>query len=224
MELLDRFSVLPPRPCIFGCNTLAATTSLDPEVGVTNVASDLVNAVYVPIRNGIDYGVDLFQAVLAPIPVVRIAGDQVNLLWDVLAEPIANSVVFDGINPILNAPLNINTYLNAAYDVGATTVDALIDTGFAELDYVLGGGPFLAQSNVEKSTEFKPAEVGSVPEIVKDSLGGLRNGIETDAKVDGTPAGPLAEVTKTVRDVRKEVRASLSERRAAGCPTPATTE
>jgi hypothetical protein len=207
---------IPDRPPAQGAGpNLASLFGLmdTPEVGVTNAASDLVNAIYYSVINTIGYGVDVLQDVLAPIPLVHIAGDQVELLWDNLVLPISNSVVLGAIDPILNAPLNINTYINAAYNVGATTLNSLIDTGFAELDYFLGG-PFLATANAEKGTEFNTSEVGSVPSLVKDSLNGVRDRIGTEADVDGTQAGPLAEVTKTVRDVRKEVRASLSERRA----------
>ena len=147
---------------------LGRETALDPEVGVQNVASDLVDAVYIPVRNTIDYGVSVFQNVLAPIPVVRIVGDQTELLWDYLVEPISNSVVFDAIDPILNAPLNINTYINAAYDVGATTVNSVINTGFAEANYFLGGLPFAASA--QQSQVNKTAEVSTVPSIVKHSL------------------------------------------------------
>ena len=45
-------------------------------------------------ETGSDDGVDVLQAALAPIPLVSIVGDQVNLLYDVLVEPIADSVVF----------------------------------------------------------------------------------------------------------------------------------
>jgi hypothetical protein len=213
---------LPPLPGIFTTPEQATMLAGAPEVGVTNVASDLVNAVYVPIRNGIDYGVNVFQAVLAPIPVVRIAGDQVNLLWDTLVRPIADSAVDDLINPVLNAPLNINSYINGAIAVGSTTVNSLIATGFAEVDYFLGG-PFLSEANTVNSTEFKMSEVSTVPSIVKTPfapLDSLRTRINSGADVDEPEAtGPLTEVTKTVRNVRNEIRANFNaatERRTEG--------
>ena len=210
---------LPPLPGIFTTPEQATMLAGAPEVGVTNVASDLVDAVYVPIRNGIDYGVAVLQDVLAPIPVVRIAGDQVELLWNTLVEPIADSVVFGAVDPILNAPLNINSYINGAIAVGSTTVNSLIATGFAEVDYFLNV-PFLSEANTEtKSTEFKASEVNTVPSIVKTPfapLNSLRDQVDT---VGENAAGPLTEVTKTVRNVRKEIRANFSaatERRTEG--------
>jgi hypothetical protein len=93
---------------------IAATSAeaLAAEVGVQNVASDLVNAIYTPVSNSITYGVDMLQAVLAPIPLVNIVGDQASILWNSLADPIADSVVYQLINPVLNQPLNINSYIN----------------------------------------------------------------------------------------------------------------
>ena len=213
-EIRYGFGFLPPLPFgppqipylpWFGLLTQTAPTSaaaLAPEVGVQNVASDLVDAVYVPVRNTIDYGVSVFQDVLAPIPVVRIVGDQVELLWDNLVQPISNSVVFGAIDPILNAPLNINSYINGVYNVGAATVNSLINTGFAEANYFLGGLPFAAST--QESQLNRTAEVSSVPSTVKHSLA-------PQNKVDETP-GPLADVAKTVRNVRTEIRTSFTER------------
>ncbi len=96
----------------------------------------------------------MFQSVLAPIPFANIAGDQASILWNILADPIADSVVYDLIDPVLNQPLNINSYLNGAYDVGATTVNALINTGFAEVELLLG------QPSLRSEYAGEPAATG----------------------------------------------------------------
>jgi hypothetical protein len=183
-----------------------------PEVGVTNAASDLVNAVYIPVRNTIDSGVNVLQGALAPIPLVSIAGDQVNLVWDNLVLRVADSVVGDLINPVLNAPLNINSYINGGIDVGATTVDALFDTGIAEVNYVLGF-PLLAPVSAQAGELNRTSEVSQVPPIVKNSLGGIQSGsdpVKSGAAVEENAKGPLAEVADTVRSVRKEIRANVN--------------
>jgi hypothetical protein len=160
------------------------------------------------VRNTIDYGVSLFQDVLAPIPVVRIAGDQVELLWDNLVLPISDSVVFGAIDPILNAPLNINSYINGAYNVGATTVNSLINTGFAEANYFLGSLPFVA--GTQASQRNRTAEVSSVPPIVKKSLAPLD---PPQTEVDQAPSKPLGDVAETVRNVRNDIRTAFTDRR-----------
>ena len=78
----------------------------------------------------------------------------------------------------------------------------MINTGFAEANYFLGGLPFAAST--QESQLNKTAEVSSVPSIVKHSLA-------PQNKVDETP-GPLAEVAKTVRNVRTEIRSAITER------------
>jgi hypothetical protein len=184
---------------------VAADGLAAPDVGVTNAASDLVDAIYIPVRNTIDYGVNVLQAALAPIPVVRIAGDQVSILWNSLAEPIANSVVFDLIDPVLNQPLNINSYLNGAYDVGATTVNSVIQTGINEVNYFLGV-PFLSQTSAQARELDRTAEVGTVPSIVKTALDGGRNVGDSDTDGDAKAGGPLTEVRETVHNARNVIR------------------
>lgn len=221
-EIRYGFGFLPPLPPGFPIpqipylpwfGVLQAQTAgltadaLAPEVGVQNAASNLVDAIYIPVRNTIDYGVDVVQDVLAPIPLIRIAGDQVSILWNSLAEPVADSVVFDLIDPVLNQPLNINSYINGVYDVGATTVNSLIDTGITELDYFFRV-PFAAGQTTELN---RTAEVSSVPPIVKNSLAPTNSPQGADEK---GPAGPLKEVANTVRNVRNEIRSAVTERRS----------
>ncbi|HKV22077.1 MAG TPA: hypothetical protein VJR50_23850 [Mycobacterium sp.] len=181
--------------------------ALAPDVGVQNAASDLVNAIYTPVSNTITYGVDVLQAALAPIPLLNIAGDQASILWNVLADPIADSFVYDLIDPVLNQPLNINSYLNGAYDVGATTVNALINTGLAEANYFLGV-PLAAASRTDSS---RTAEVSTVPSLVKTSLAdSSTNGVGTAGQA---PSGPSNDLTKTVHNVRNEIRSAFTDRR-----------
>ena len=164
-----------------------------PDVGVTNAASDLVDAIYVPVRDGISYGVDVLQAALAPIPLVSIVGDQVNLLYDVLAEPIADSVVFGLIDPVLNDPLNINSYINGAVNVGTTTVNSLINTGIAEVNYVLGGGwiPFAAST----TTDLTRAPENTGP--INTGLNAVQTDVAAGADISQTAAGGLTKMTET---------------------------
>ena len=160
--------------------------------------------IYYPVRNTIDYGVSVFQDVLAPIPVVRIVGDQTELLWDNLVLPISDSVVLGAIDPILNAPLNINSYINGAYNVGATTVNSLINTGFAEANYFLGGVPFAAST--QESQLNKTAEVSAVPSIVKNALMAARTVGDDETARPRRPTVRQPTVRETVRNVRNEIR------------------
>ncbi|RDH77847.1 hypothetical protein DVS77_13380 [Mycolicibacterium moriokaense] len=181
---------------------LAADAITAPDVAVQNAASNLVDAIYIPVRNGIDYGVDLLQYALAPIPLAHIAGDQVSIVWNSLVEPISNSVVFDLVDPVLNQPLNINSYINGAYDVGATTVNSLIDTGINEINYVLGF-PLIPTAAAQTSQVERTAEVSTVPSAIKNSLAPERGNVH-----------PLREVKTAIDNVRNDVRTGLTDRRA----------
>jgi hypothetical protein len=195
----------------FGLLQTQAASLAAPEVSVQNAASNLVDAIYVPVVNTIDYGVDVLQTALAPIPLVNIAGDQVSILWNSLAQPISNSVVFDLIDPVLNQPLNINSYLNGAYDVGATTVNSLVNTAINEVNYFLGV-PLVASAQ-ERQLD-RTSEVSSVPSIVKNTLTPQTSPKTAVDDADQSRSGPLSEITNTVRNVRNEIRSSFTERRS----------
>lgn len=180
--------------------------ALAPEVGVQNAASNLVDAIYVPVRDTISYGVNVVQDVLAPIPLLNIAGDQASILWYGLGVPIGNSTVFDLIDPVLNQPLNINSYLNGAYDVGATTVNSVINTAINEVNYFLG----IPLATAATSGVNRTAEVSSVPSIVKNSL----TPQNSPQGIEQKPAGPLREVAETVRNVGNDIRSAVTERRS----------
>jgi hypothetical protein len=213
------WSLLPPLPFPpphipylpwFGLlQTQQAASLAAPEVGVQNAASDLVNAIYVPAVNTIDYGVDVLRAALDPIPLVNIVGDQVSILWNGFALPISNSVVFDLIDPVLNQPLNINSYLNGVSDVGATTLNSFIQTGINEVDYFLGI-PLAAGAQAREVD--RTAEVSTVPSLVKNSLAPSNSPKTEVSRVDASPSGPLSDITKTVRSVRNEIRSGFSGR------------
>jgi hypothetical protein len=160
---------LPPRPPLQGPFADVGAA----EVGVANAASDFVDALYIPVRDGIGIGVDALRDALAPIPVVSILGDQVNLLYDTLAVPIANSVVLDLVDPVLNAPLNINSYIDGAFNVGTAVVDAGVDTASAEVDYVFGI-PLSAQA--DRLT--KASNSASAPLPDEAGLAPVRNAVE----------------------------------------------
>jgi hypothetical protein len=111
------------------------------EVVVQNAATDFVNAVYGSVKFWVGYGVDLADYVLGFIPFGYLIGDQINIIYDVLVVPIADSVVFGFIDPVLENPLNLASWVNGAVNVASTSVIALINTGIAEFNYFIG--PFI---------------------------------------------------------------------------------
>ncbi|BBY52041.1 hypothetical protein MARA_55090 [Mycolicibacterium arabiense] len=103
-----------------------------------NAASDGINAAYQWLQGWVNYGVELTQYVLQFIPYGYLIGDQVGIVYYDLVVPIADSVVYDLIDPVVNDPLNIWSYVNGIGAVAATTVASFINLGIAELNYFLG--------------------------------------------------------------------------------------
>lgn len=107
-------------------------------VGPQNAASDFVTSAYQFIQYWVDYGVELAGWVLGWIPGGYLIGDQINIFYDNLVRPVADTVVYNLINPVLNAPLNLGVWVNGIVDVGWSVVAGAINTGIAEANYFLG--------------------------------------------------------------------------------------
>lgn len=103
-----------------------------------NAASDGINAAYQWLQGWVNYGVELTQYVLQFIPYGYLIGDQVGIVYYDLVVPIADSVVYDLIDQVVNDPLNIWSYVNGIGAVAATTVASFINLGIAELNYFFG--------------------------------------------------------------------------------------
>jgi hypothetical protein len=103
-----------------------------------NAASDLIISAWNAVWPWINYGVDLADYVLGFIPFGYLIGDQIQIFWDTLIFPVTNSLVVDLVAPVVNAPLNINSYVNGVIALADTTVTSLINLGISEFNYFLG--------------------------------------------------------------------------------------
>lgn len=103
-----------------------------------NALSDGIVAGYQWLQGWVDYGVELSQYVLQFIPYGYLIGDQVGIVYYNLVRPIADSVVYDLIVPVVNDPLNLFAYLDGLAAVATTSVIALINTGIAEFNNFFG--------------------------------------------------------------------------------------
>jgi hypothetical protein len=165
-----------------------------------NAASDWITAGYQWLQGWVDYGVALSQYVLQFIPYGYLIGDQVGIIYYQLVRPISDSVVYDLINPVVNDPLNIWSYVNGAVAVGQTTIVALINTGIAEFNYFFGWLippipplPFVAEAETEtETTTLKVAEVEAptepvVEERTKDAVADPQADVVATTAPDTTP-------------------------------------
>ncbi|MGV9800324.1 hypothetical protein ACWDTP_19985 [Mycobacterium sp. NPDC003449] len=113
------------------------------DVTTQNAASDFVTSSYQFIQGwvdwGVNYGVDLaYWAGGWGVPFAGLAGAQVDIFYYDLIRPIANTVVYNLINPVLNDPLNLGVWASGIGDVGWAVAAAAWNTVVAEADYFLG--------------------------------------------------------------------------------------
>jgi hypothetical protein len=132
-----------------------------------NAASDAIVNAWNTVLPWIDYGVDLTDYVLGFIPGLYLIGDQVSIVYYSLVRPVANSFVVNLVAPVVNDPLNINTWVNGLATLGTVTVNSLINLGINEFNYFFGWlvppippiGPFAAVDSA--STLGSPIEAMS---------------------------------------------------------------
>jgi len=103
-----------------------------------NAASDVIVNAWNAVLPWVDYGVNLSDYVLGFIPGLNIVGDQISIVYYSLVRPVANSFVVNLVAPVVNAPLNINSYINGLVTLGSVTVTSLINLGINEFNYFLG--------------------------------------------------------------------------------------
>ncbi|MGV0738887.1 hypothetical protein ABQF35_20140 [Mycobacterium syngnathidarum] len=118
----------------------AATTG---EVGVQNAASDWLTSGYQFIQAWVDWGVEYAQDIAYwlggwGVPFAGLIGDQIGIFYFTLIEPIANAVFYDAIVPIVNNPLNLGVWINAAGAVITESIQAGINFGVAEFNDFFG--------------------------------------------------------------------------------------
>lgn len=115
-----------------------ARATVPGDVAVHNAASDFIINAWDAALPWIDYGVGLVDGALGWVPGLAIIGNQVSLVWTYFGEPVADSFVRDLLAPVVNSPLNLDTWANGFGAVASTTVNSLVDTGVAEFNYFFG--------------------------------------------------------------------------------------
>ncbi|WP_123025367.1 hypothetical protein [Mycolicibacterium stellerae] len=213
-----------------------ATAGLTPEVGATNAASDLVDAIYVPVRNGIDYGIDVLRAVLAPIPLANIAGDQVSILNSLINTGINEINYFAGF-PLIPTAAAQTRELDRTTEV--STVPSIVKSQPIESNGLRAG---LIERRTDDATNVGAAAEeagngvvrapgairGAVTKAVSDATNTLRPG-KPDKSVAGV-ANASTSVVKSLADTaRKVVKQAREAAKDAGDavknrPAPAADE
>ena len=129
------------------------------------------------------------------------------------------------IDRVLNN-LNANRDVDGAFKGGAT-LRSLIRNGIADIADLLGV-PLSPPVSPQTGELERTAEINTVPSMVKtlfaqfnSALNSVQGRVAGGADVDEPQGGSLAEVTKTVRNLRNEIRANFNptERRTEGAAT-----
>lgn len=97
------------------------------EVGVQNVASDVIDTVYSFTRYWANYAA-LYLApwALGFIPFGWIATDQINIWYNNFVLPVVDSFVYDFLIPVVNNPLNPVVWIDGIADIAVTAVNGVI--------------------------------------------------------------------------------------------------
>jgi hypothetical protein len=192
------------------------TLAVDPEAAAAtaaspaplNAASDFIVAAWNAALPWIDYGVNLTDYVLGFIPYGYLVGDQISIVYYSLVRPVANTFVVDLVAPVVNAPLNINSYVNGLVALGSVTVTSLINLGINEFNYFFGWlippippiglAAETAAAELTATSLAAPTPAEAMPSLVKHSS--VKGEVPADEAVavaaaavpkdDGTVKGP----------------------------------
>jgi hypothetical protein len=137
-------------------------------------------------------------------------------------ENAGGSLVRALLDRVLNNPLNANGDIDGAFKGGAA-LSSLIRNGIADIGDLLGvalSPPVSPQTGELQRT----SEISTVPSMVKTpfaQFNSVQGRVAGGADVDEPRGGSPTEVTKTVRNLRNEIRANfnVTERRTEGAAT-----
>ncbi|CPZ33034.1 Uncharacterised protein [Mycobacteroides abscessus] len=148
------------------------STPVQPEAAATPgpvVASSLTNGVdqaYQFIQYWVDYGVDLAQWGAGFVPVIGgLVSAQIGIVYDNLVRPIANSFVYNLVDPILNDP-SFSSIVNSFGRFGSDIVNSVINFAWAEARYFLPPLPPLPGLALQTTTDANGAAPTSVHEAL----------------------------------------------------------
>ncbi len=224
----------PPKPAPVpgsGPTTAAAPTLATPNAVVTpqNAASDFVTSAYQYIQSwvdwGVNYGVDIAYWLGGwGVPFAGLIGAQTDIFYYQLIRPISDSVVYNLINPVLNAPLNLGVWANGIVDVGWSVAAAAWNTVVAEANYFLGwvlpplppGLPFAATAqttSLAATTQTLSTTLDGVGERLASAFKGLTEGVSllNVADVKTKPTADVTDTTGVTGELKNPVQTVVSD-------------
>lgn len=133
---------------------------------VANSITNGIDQAYQFIQYWVDYGVDLAQWGAGFVPVIGgLVSAQIGIVYDNLIRPIANSFVYNLVDPIINDP-SFSNIVNSFGRFGGDIVNSVINFAWAEARYFLPPLPPLPGVALQATADA----VGTTPTSVHEAL------------------------------------------------------
>ncbi|WP_078277815.1 hypothetical protein [Mycobacteroides franklinii] len=187
---------------------------------VANSITNGIDQAYQFVQYWVDYGVNLAQWGAGFVPVIGgLVSAQIGIVYDNLVRPIANSFVYNLVDPIINDP-SFSNIVNSFGRFGGDIVNSVINFAWAEVRYLLPPLPPLPGLALQATPNADGTLSASVHEALapftkafKDAEAHFSEALgltKTDAKLTtlektGTAAQTTAESSKdTTKETPKE--------------------
>ncbi|ALR12020.1 hypothetical protein MYCSP_11900 [Mycobacteroides saopaulense] len=165
---------------------------------VANAITNGIDQAYQFIQYWVDYGVDLAQWGAGFIPVIGgLVSAQIGIVYDNLVRPIANSFVYNLVDPIINDP-SFSNIVNSFGRFGSDIVNSVINFAWAEARYFLPPLPPLPGLALQATTDA----AGAVPTSVHDALAPFTKAFQ-DAQAHFTAALGLTKTDQKLATAEK---------------------
>lgn len=185
----------PPAPAASPSGTAAAAAT---GPTVANAITNGIDQAYQFIQYWVDYGVDLAQWGAGFIPVIGgLVSAQIGIVYDNLVRPVANSFVYNLVDPIINDP-SFSSIVNSFGRFGSDIVNSVINFAWAEARYFLPPLPPLPGLALQATTDA----AGAVPTSVHDALAPFTKAFQ-DAQAHFTAALGLTKTDQKLATPEK---------------------
>ncbi|QCH24114.1 hypothetical protein [Mycobacteroides salmoniphilum] len=165
---------------------------------VANSITNGIDQAYQFIQYWVDYGVDLAQWGAGFVPVIGgLVSAQIGIVYDNLIRPIANSFVYNLVDPIINDP-SFSNIVNSFGRFGGDIVNSVINFAWAEARYFLPPLPPLPGVALQATAD----DVGTSPTSVHEALAPFTKAFK-DAEAHFAEALGLKKIDQKLTSLEK---------------------
>ncbi|WP_078326999.1 hypothetical protein [Mycobacteroides salmoniphilum] len=176
----------------------SAPTAAAAGPAVANSITNGIDQAYQFIQYWVDYGVDLAQWGAGFVPVIGgLVSAQIGIVYDNLIRPIANSFVYNLVDPIINDP-SFSNIVNSFGRFGGDIVNSVINFAWAEARYFLPPLPPLPGLALQATVDA----VGATPTSVHEALAPFTKAFK-DAEAHFAEALGLTKIDQKLTSLEK---------------------